>query len=64
MEVKENLIKGEIITWNDKSVTEPRYYRYKNENIEYSDNLIDWRLSNKNINNEDFIGEWTIIDKK
>lgn len=45
-ETIESLKSGKIITWNDKnSLREPRYYRYKNDTIQYSDNLKTWKGS-------------------
>lgn len=56
------LKKGEIITWNNPtSLVEPRFYRYKNEIIEYTDNLIEWKNSSKTL--VDFEDEWLVVSK-
>lgn len=63
-EVVKSLVDGNIIIWNNpQHLIEPRYYRYKNNKIEYSDNKVNWIKSSMEIESfNDREIEW-VIDK-
>lgn len=57
-DIIEVLLTGKIITWNNQNnLSMPRYYRCKNEIIEYTDDLRNWKKSNKTL--KTFKGEWS-----
>lgn len=59
-ETIETLKEGKIITLDNKDCFEPRYYRFKNESVQYSDDLKKWKKSSMEL--VDFQEDYKIVE--